>query len=288
MAVTGIIGGSGLYQLDNFVFSDKIKVKTPFGLPSDEIVIGNVGDKKVAFLPRHGTGHIFTPTEVNYRANIYALKKVGVDRIISVSAVGSMKEKIVPGQTLLLPDQFIDLTKNRINSFFGNGIVAHVSFADPVCSVLSQTIHDAGLRLGYEIIRGGTYLNIEGPQFSTKAESLLYKSWGVDVIGMTNATEAKLAREAEICYSSINIATDYDCWKYDEEAVSVDAIVKRLLSSIEDVKKILKKTIEMLPDKRDNCLCESSLKDAIITDWKKVPKETLENLSLLINRYMEK
>lgn len=288
MSVVGIIGGSGLYQLDNFVFSEELKINTPFGYPSDHIVTGNVGSIKIAFLPRHGRGHIFTPTEVNYRANIYAMKKIGVERIISVSAVGSMKERIIPGKTLLIPNQFIDLTKKRDNTFFGNGIVAHIPFSDPVCPVLSQIIYETGNELGYDMMKDGTYLNIEGPQFSTKAESLLYKSWGVDVIGMTNATEAKLAREAEICYSSINVATDYDCWKYDEDVVSVDVIIERLRDSLKAVKKILRKTIESLPEDRSNCICKHALKNAIITDPERIPSDTKKNLSILIDKYMEK
>ena len=287
MALIGIIGGSGLYELNNFVFDEKIKVDTPFGKPSDEIVTGKISGKEIAFLPRHGRGHIYNPTEVNYRANIYALKKIGVERIISVSAVGSMKESIVPGRTLILPDQFIDMTKHRISTFFEKGIVAHVPFAEPVCPELSEIIFSAGKELGYDIVKGGTYINIEGPQFSSRAESVLYKSWGVDVIGMTNATEAKLAREAELCYTSINVPTDYDCWKDDEESVSVEVVIKRLIDSLENVKKILEKVIPGIPEKRDRCSCGRMLENAIITEKSKIPSDTKKTLSVIIDKYME-
>ncbi len=224
-----------------------VKVTTPFGKPSDDYIIGTLHGKRVAFLPRHGRGHRILPTDINYRANIYGMKKLGVERIISVSAVGSMKEEIKPGD-IVIPDQFYDHTKQRRSTFFGNGIVAHVGMADPVCTYLAEILVQSGIGVGATVHRGGTYLCMEGPQFSTRAESLTYRKWDVDVIGMTNATEAKLAREAEICYSTIALATDYDCWHHSEEAVSVEAVLAVMKKNIETSKDMIREAVRNLPE----------------------------------------
>ena len=235
----GVIGGSGLYEMEGLTRIRTIRVTTPFGKPSDEFIIGELFGKAVAFLPRHGRGHRIMPTDINYRANIFGMKKLGVERIISVSAVGSMKEDIKPGD-IVIPSQFYDHTKHRRGTFFGNGVVAHVGMAEPVCTDLGNTLEKAGERVGAVVHRGGTYLCMEGPQFSTLAESLIYRTWNVDVIGMTNATEAKLAREAELCYSTIALATDYDCWHHSEEAVTVEAVLAVMKKNIETCKQFVK------------------------------------------------
>ncbi len=284
-AEIGIIGGSGLYEMEEFTKEAEIEISTPFGMPSDKIVIGTLKDRKIAFLPRHGKGHRILPHEINYRANIFAFKKLGIKWIISVSAVGSMKEKIKPGD-FVIPNQFIDLTKKRINTFFGEGIAAHVAFADPVCPVLSQLIANAARNLNYTVHYGGTYICIEGPQFSTRAESQLYRSWGVDVIGMTNAPEAKLAREAEICYATIAMATDYDCWHESEEDVSVEAVIKTLMENVAKAKKLISNVVDKIPEER-NCICKNALKDAIMTPKDKIPLETLRNLEPIISKYIK-
>ncbi len=284
-AEIGIIGGSGLYEMEEFTKEAEIEISTPFGMPSDKIVIGILKDRKIAFLPRHGKGHRILPHEINYRANIFAFKKLGIKWIISVSAVGSMKEKIKPGD-FVIPNQFIDLTKKRINTFFGEGVAAHVAFADPVCPVLSQLIADAARNLNYTVHYGGTYICIEGPQFSTRAESQLYRSWGVDVIGMTNAPEAKLAREAEICYATIAMATDYDCWHESEEDVSVEAVIKTLMENVAKAKKLISNVVDKIPEER-NCICKDALKDAIMTPKEKIPLETLRKLEPIIGKYIK-
>ena len=285
MGKIGIIGGSGLYDIDGITRIEKIRIETPFGNPSDEFISGNLEGKEIVFLPRHGMGHKILPSELNYRANIYAMKKLGVERIISVSAVGSLKEEVKP-QDFVLADQFVDRTNQaRKTTFFGQGVVAHIGFAEPVCPVLSETLFEAAKGLGLTIHPKGTYLNMEGPAFSTRAESKLYKSWGMDVIGMTNMPEARLAREAEICYVSLAMVTDYDCWYAKEETVSVDLIIQNMRKNIQNAKKLIKSAITRIPQKRD-CLCAQALKDAIITQVKEIPGEVRKNLDIIIGRYV--
>ncbi|MDH5640122.1 MAG: S-methyl-5'-thioadenosine phosphorylase, partial [Nitrospira sp.] len=251
-ASVGVIGGSGLYSMEGLQSVREFRVRTPYGSPSDAIVVGTIDGTRVAFLSRHGRGHRLSPTEINYRANMYALKSLGVSRVISVSAVGSMKESIKPGD-VVIPDQFIDLTKRRVSTFFEGGMVAHVAFGDPVCGSLARTLVSTAAGLDAVIHRGGTYLCMEGPQFSTKGESRLYRQWGVDVIGMTNMPEAKLAREAELCYATMALVTDYDCWHETEEAVTVEAILATLHRNVELAKQILRAMIPSL-DEAGDCL----------------------------------
>lgn len=284
MNVVGVIGGSGLYDMEGLTGVKSVKVETPFGDPSDEYVTGMLGDTKMVFLPRHGRGHRFTPSEVNYRANIFGMKKLGAEWIISVSAVGSMKEKIAPGHIVIV-DQFFDRTKNRPSSFFGNGIVGHVEFADPVCKDLSDVLYGAAKKAGATVHKGGTYICIEGPQFSTRAESNIYRSWGVDVIGMTNIPEAKLAREAEICYATVALSTDYDCWHTTEESVTVDMILETLRKNVTMAKEIIRNAAPAISAKRD-CKCASAMKFATITDRKAIPAGAKEDLSLLLGKYL--
>ncbi len=282
----GIIGGSGLYNIDGVEKVREIRVRTPFGAPSDALVVGTLDGVRVAFLSRHGRGHRTNPSSINYRANIYALKSVGVTQVISVSAVGSMKESIHPGD-VVLPDQFIDLTKRRLSTFFDEGIVAHVGFAEPVCRSLADALELAGRSVGASLQRGGTYVCMEGPQFSTKAESRLYREWGVDVIGMTNMPEAKLAREAELCYATVALATDYDCWHETEEAVNVEAILATLHKNVELAKQLLKSAVPALvPDR--TCECRQALKNALVTAPDHIPASTKRRLNLLIAPYMRK
>lgn len=282
----GVIGGSGLYEMNGLTQVKTLKVATPFGTPSDDYIIGTLHGKRVAFLPRHGRGHRLLPTDINYRANIYGMKKLGVERIISVSAVGSMKEEIKPGD-IVIPDQFYDHTKHRRSTFFGNGVVAHVGMADPVCANLCKVLIEAGVQVGAAIHRSGTYLCMEGPQFSTKAESLTYRKWDVDVIGMTNATEAKLAREAEICYSTIALATDYDCWHHSEEPVTVEAVLAVMKHNIETSKSMIREAIRMLNQARD-CGCGEALRNTIMTPEKTIPAKTKKDLAPIIGKYMKK
>lgn len=281
----GVIGGSGLYEMEGLTDIRMVRMTTPFGRPSDDYIVGTLYGRRVAFLPRHGRGHRIMPTDINYRANIWGMKKLGVERIISVSAVGSMKEEIRPGD-IVIPDQFYDHTKHRRSTFFGDGIVAHVGMAEPVCRELSETIARAGVAVGAMIHRGGTYLCMEGPQFSTRAESLTYRKWDVQVIGMTNATEAKLAREAEICYSTIALATDYDCWHHSEEAVSVEAVLEVMRRNIETSKAIIKEAIRNMPDER-SCLCAESLKNSIMTPARLIPAKTRKALAPIIGKYIK-
>jgi 5'-methylthioadenosine phosphorylase len=282
----GIIGGSGLYNMEKITKAKTVKVETPFGGPSDDYVIGSMGGTEVVFLTRHGKGHRFSPSEVNYRANIYGMKKLGVDRIISVSACGSLKEELKP-LDIVIPDQFVDRTNQaRVTTFFRDGIVAHIQFADPVCPDLAKALYDAGKKAGVKMHMGGTYLNMEGPQFSTRAESNLYRSWGMDVIGMTNIGEARLAREAEICYATLACITDYDCWHQSEEEVSIEMIIANLLKNIENSKSILTEALPKLSEHRV-CVCASALKNAIITDPKAIPAETKKNLELIIGKYIK-
>ena len=282
--VIGVIGGSGLYEMEGLTSVREVKIHTPFGEPSDAYITGSLGGTEMVFLPRHGRGHRFLPTEVNYRANIYGMKKLGVDRIISVSAVGSMKEEIEPGH-IVIPDQFYDLTKHRKSTFFGDGVVAHVGFADPVCHDLFETLADAGKKAGATVHKGGTYICMEGPQFSTRAESKIYRKWGVDVIGMTNATEAKLAREAEICYATVALSTDYDCWHETEEDVTVEAVIAVLMKNVETAKKIIKEAVTMMPAKK-GCRCSEALKNAIMTKPELIPEKTKKDLELIIGKYI--
>jgi 5'-methylthioadenosine phosphorylase len=282
----GVIGGSGLYKMPGVTEAKKVKVSTPFGEPSDAIILGNLEGVRVAFLPRHGEGHRISPSELPAKANIYALKSLGVERIISVSAVGSLKEEIEP-LDIVVPDQLIDATKGRANTFFTNGVVGHVSFAEPFCPVLSQLSFEASTRAGAKVHKGGTYLVVEGPQFSTKAESKLYRSWDAAVIGMTALPEAKLAREAEICYSTLAIVTDYDCWHPSYQSVTTEMILANLRKGIDTIKRILESLLPSIPQGRD-CACASALKYAIATDAKYIGKEKRKELGLLIGKYLDR
>jgi len=281
----GIIGGSGLYNIEGIRDVERVQITTPFGSPSDEFMLGNLEGRQVVFLPRHGKGHKVLPGEVNFRANIYGMKKLGVERIISVSAVGSLKKEVKP-LDFVLPDQFVDRTNQaRKTTFFGQGIVAHIGFADPVCPLLAKTLFEAAEELGITIHPKGTYLNMEGPAFSTRAESELYKSWKMDVIGMTNMAEARLSREAEICYVTLAMVSDYDCWHTEEETVSVDLIIQNMKSNIRNAKRLIKSAISRVPETRD-CLCAQALKDAIITSPEEVPAEVRERLDIIIGKYI--
>jgi 5'-methylthioadenosine phosphorylase len=281
-AEIAIIGGSGLYEIEGLEQVREVRVTTPFGRPSDALVLGTLDGIRVAFLSRHGRGHLISPSEINYRANIYALKTIGVSRVISVSAVGSMKESVRPGD-VVVPDQFIDVTKRRISTFFDRGIVAHVAFADPICSHLSAALAKAAQETGATVHRGGTYLCIEGPQFSTRAESFLYRQWGVDVIGMTNLPEAKLAREAELCYATLALPTDYDCWHSSEESVTVEAILATLHKNVAMAKRVLRAALSVAREPR-KCACGSALQYAVLTAPGKISKETRKRLALLLHR----
>ncbi|RQW77765.1 MAG: S-methyl-5'-thioadenosine phosphorylase [Geobacter sp.] len=283
--VIGVIGGSGLYEMEGLTGIEQVVVDTPFGKPSDEYITGTLEGIRLVFLPRHGKGHRFLPSEVNYRANIYGMKKLGVERIISVSAVGSMKEEIVPGH-IVIPDQFIDRTKGiRKDTFFGAGIVGHVQFADPVCAELSTVLLDAAREAGATAHKGGTYVCMEGPAFSTRAESHMYRTFGTSVIGMTNLTEAKLAREAEICYGVIALSTDYDCWHDTHDDVSVEAILTIIKNNVAMAKNIIRHAIGRIATER-RCPCREALKYAIISDKQVIPIETRETLDLLLGKYL--
>ncbi len=282
--MVGVIGGSGLYEMEGLEEVEEVFFTTPFGNPSDSMMIGRLEGMKIAFLPRHGRGHRIQPSSLNFRANIYAMKKLGVQWIIGVSAVGSMKESIHPGD-MVIPDQFIDRTVGRPNTFFTDGVVCHISFADPVCPTLSHILGKAGKEVGATVHQGGTYLCIEGPQFSTRAESKLYRSWGVDIIGMTNLPEARLAREAEICYATIAFATDYDCWHPEAGDVSIGEVLRILAQSVRTAKSTIRKALSSLPDKRD-CLCAHALKHALITSKKLIPEKTKKDLEPIIGKYL--
>lgn len=284
-AEIGIIGGSGLYSMPGLTKISEVRLKTPFGSPSDAYVLGTLEGRKVAFLARHARGHRILPSELNFRANIYGFKMLGVERIVSVSAVGSLKEEHKP-LDFVIPDQFFDRTRHRVDTFFGNGIVAHISFADPVCGELSGVVQNACKKAGVTGKRGGTYLCMEGPQFSTKAESNVYRSWGMDVIGMTNLQEAKLAREAEICYVTVAMVTDYDCWHPHHDSVTVDQIVAVLLKNAQNACNVVRESIAAMPKKR-GCNCGSALQNAILTDRKKIPAATRKKLHLIIKRFFE-
>jgi len=283
-ASIGIIGGSGLYSMSGLTDTRTIRVKTPFGEPSDMVVLGTLEGKRVAFLARHGRGHSILPGEINYRANIYAMKLLGAERVISVSAVGSLKEDLRPAE-FLVPDQFFDRTKNRASTFFGQGLVAHVAFAHPTCRELSGVLADACAREGVKVHRRGTYICIEGPQFSTLAEAEVHRQLGFDVIGMTNLTEAKLAREAEICYATIAMITDYDCWHPDHESVTAAQIIATLNQNAENAQKVLRAAIREVPAARA-CKCGSTLKHSLVTDMKLVPAATRKRLTAIIGKYI--
>ncbi|HET9490375.1 MAG TPA: S-methyl-5'-thioadenosine phosphorylase [Methylomirabilota bacterium] len=282
--LVGVIGGSGLYELPGLEAVRWRRLRTPFGDPSDEYCCGRLDDHPVAFLARHGRGHRLIPTELNFRANIWGLKALGVEWVISVSAVGSMREGIEP-LDLVIPDQFFDATRRRVSSFFGDGIVAHVGMAEPVCPDLATVLEKAARQAGATVHRGGTYICIEGPQFSTRAESRIYRAWGVDVIGMTNMPEAKLAREAELCYATLALATDYDVWHDTHEAVTVEAVVQNLLKNVATAKDVLRRAIPMVTAPR-TCPCPSLLRDAIITNPKAVPPAARRRVALLIDKYV--
>lgn len=280
----GIIGGSGLYQMEELKEIKEIEVDTPFGSPSDAYISGTLSDRKVAFLARHGQGHKYLPSEINYRANIFGFKKLGVEWIISASAVGSMREDRRP-MDIVIPDQFFDRTKTRKSTFFGDGIAVHISFAEPICPTLSKILLEAGKKVKCTIYKGGTYLCMEGPQFSTKAESLIYRKWGVDVIGMTNLTEAKLSREAEICYVTLALVTDYDVWHEAEEEVSVGAIIDILHKNAETAQSLIKTAIAALPAER-NCVCSQALEGAIITDKNLITDDIKKKLAPILGKYL--
>jgi len=282
----GIIGGSGLYEMQGVTETKKVKVSTPFGEPSDAIILGNVEGTRVAFLPRHGEGHRIGPNELPSKANIYALKSLGVERIISVSAVGSLKEEIEP-LDIVVPDQLIDATKGRAGTFFTNGIVGHVSFAEPFCPVLSQLSFEASTKVGTKVHKGGTYVVVEGPQFSTKAEAKLFRSWGAHVIGMTALPEAKLAREAEMCYATLAVVTDYDCWHPSYQSVTTEMIIANLKKGIDTVGRILRLLLPSIPQER-KCSCASALQYAIATDPKYIPKQKKKQLGLLTGKYLDR
>jgi len=281
MATLAVIGGSGLYALSGLASAEEIAIDTPYGPPSDMIVRGTLGSTTMLFLPRHGRGHRIPPSAINYRANICALKKLGATHVVSVSATGSMKESIRPGQ-LVVVDQFIDLTKRRASTFFDEGVAAHVAMADPVCPLLAAATASAGERAGAEVHRGGTYVCIEGPQFSTRAESHLYRSWGVSVIGMTNMPEAKLAREAELPYATIAVATDYDCWHQTNEDVTVDAILAVLQRSLDTTKRLLAELAPALPDPTESP-AHRALATAVLTDRAQIPPAKRAELTWLLS-----
>ena len=285
-AEIGIIGGSGLYSMPGFTDVHEVHQHTPFGEPSDAYVLGTLEGRKVAFLARHGRGHRLLPSELNFRANIYGFRQLGVQRIISLSAVGSLKEEHKP-LDFILPDQFVDRTRHRVDTFFGDGVVAHISFADPVCPELAQLLDAACKHAAVHGKRGGTYLCMEGPQFSTMAESNLYRSWGMDVIGMTNLQEAKLAREAEICYVTVAMVTDYDCWHPRHDSVTVEQIVAVLHQNAENAAKVVREAVKHMPQAR-SCKCGSALAHAILTDRAAIPAPTRAKLQLILNKYLEK
>ncbi len=280
----GIIGGSGLYGMPGLTQAKELRVATPFGKPSDAYLVGTLAGKRVAFLARHGRGHRILPTELNFRANIYGFKKLGVERILSVSAVGSLKEEYKP-MDFLVPDQFFDRTRQRVSTFFGHGIVAHVSFADPFCPVLRQVLVDACRRAGVTVHDGGAYVCMEGPMFSTKAESHTYRKLGFDVIGMTNLQEAKLAREAELCYATVAMVTDYDCWHPEHDAVTGQQVMEYLARNIENVQSVIREAAPRVPAARA-CKCGAALAHSIITEAKKIPPATRKRLQLIIGKYL--
>jgi 5'-methylthioadenosine phosphorylase len=280
----GIIGGSGLYHMPGFDVKEEVLLDSPWGSPSDHYIVGRLAGNEVAFLSRHGRGHRISPSELNFRANIHGFKSLGVERIISLSAVGSLKEEHAPLE-FVIPDQFFDRTRGRVSTFFGDGLVAHISFADPVCPQLSEVVRRACVESRVEVSKGGTYLCMEGPAFSTKAESKIYRSWGMDVIGMTNLQEAKLAREAEICYVTVAMVTDYDCWHEEHDAVTVTDILVNLARNAENACKVVAASVAGMPAERE-CKCGSALAHALITDPSAVPVDTRKKLELLVGKYL--
>jgi 5'-methylthioadenosine phosphorylase len=284
----GVIGGSGLYQMEALTGVEEINLDTPFGKPSDAFIVGYLGDSRVAFLPRHGRGHLLTPTEIPFRANIYGMRMLGVEWIISASAVGSLKEELKP-MDIVFPDQFFDRTRQRPSTFFGEGVVAHVNFADPVCHKLCDILEATAREVtsGIDIHRGGTYICMEGPAFSTRAESEVYRSWGMSVIGMTNLQEAKLAREAEICYATMALVTDYDCWHTDHDSVTVEMVIQYLNRNTENAKKIIAGAIEQLARLKSECDIKHSLKNAILTQRDKISPQAKERLAAIIGKYVD-
>ncbi|MBI4510606.1 MAG: S-methyl-5'-thioadenosine phosphorylase [Deltaproteobacteria bacterium] len=288
--VLGVIGGSGLYELEGMTSVERVRVDTPFGEPSDEYVTGRLGDVRLVFLPRHGRGHRVLPHEINFRANIYGMKKLGVDWILSVSAVGSMRPDIRPGDFVIV-DQFFDRTRARPSSFFGEGAAGHVQLADPVCPVLAENVHGAAVAAmeavgtGAKVHKGGTYIVIDGPQFSTRAESRIYRSWGVDVIGMTNMPEAKLAREAEICYSTVALSTDYDCWHETEEDVSVEAVLAVIRRNVEAARELIRRLAPTISSPR-TCGCASAARHALMTAHESISAETRTRLGFILGKYL--
>ena len=281
----GIIGGSGLYDMADVTDRTEITLKTPFGDPSGPYLLGTLRGKRVAFLARHGAGHRLLPSELNFRANIFGMKMLGVEYILSASAVGSLKEEYKP-LDIVIPDQFIDRTRGRTSTFFGRGLAAHVGFAHPFCRILSRLVSSSGQDSGAVVHTGGTYVCMEGPQFSTLAESKLYRSWGADIIGMTNLQEAKLAREAEICYTTIALVTDYDCWHPDHDSVTVEMVIANLMQNAKTAQHIIAKAVEALPYER-TCECASALKYALITRPDAIPAQTRQELAPLVNKYLQ-
>jgi len=279
----GVIGGTGLYEIDGLTDLEEIKVATPFGEPSDTYFVGNLEGVQVVFLSRHGRGHRIAPHQLNYRANIYGFKKLGVERLISVSAVGSMRKEIAPGH-VVIPDQLFDRTRSRKSTFYEDGMVAHVQFADPYCEKLSEVLYNAADQVGATVFRGGTLIVINGPQFSTRGESNIYRQWGVDIIGMTALPEAKLAREAEICYATLALTTDYDCWHEEEEDVSIESVIQILRQNSDTAKSILKKAVLQIGKERD-CACSNALEYATMTELDKIPNATKERLYLFMSKY---
>ncbi len=284
-AQIGIIGGSGLYDMAEVTDRREVTLRTPFGEPSGPYVLGTLGGKQVAFLARHGAGHRISPSELNFRANIFGMKLLGVEYILSASAVGSLKEEYAP-LDIVIPDQFIDRTRGRISTFFGRGLVAHVGFAHPLCRILGNLAHTSGKRAGATVHMGGTYVCMEGPQFSTLAESRLYRSWGADIIGMTNLQEAKLAREAEICYTTIALVTDYDCWHPDHDSVTVEMVIANLVQNARTAQRIIAGAVAQLPFER-TCECASALKHALITRPDAIPEQARKDLAPLVGKYLQ-
>jgi 5'-methylthioadenosine phosphorylase len=283
-AEIGIIGGSGLYSMPGFTDVREERLETPFGAPSDAYVLGRLAGRRVAFLARHGRGHRILPSELNFRANIHGFKQLGVERILSLSAVGSLKQEHKPTD-FVIPDQFFDRTRERVSTFFGDGVVAHIAFGDPICPELARVVHGACRNAGVNSKLGGTYLCIEGPQFSTKAESNVYRTWGMDVIGMTNLQEAKLAREAELCYVTVAMVTDYDCWHPEHDAVTVEQIVAVLTQNAENACNVVREAVAEVPSKR-GCKCGSALAAAIMTQRDLIPPATRKKLALLLDKYL--
>jgi 5'-methylthioadenosine phosphorylase len=280
----GVIGGSGLYHMDGLEYTQTVEVETPFGSPSAPVVIGTLAGKRVAFLARHGIGHHISPTEINYRANIYALKQLGVGKLVSISACGSLREDYAPGH-IVVPDQIFDFTRQRERSFFSGGLVAHVSVADPLCEDFSRQVYDSAVQAGATAHQGGTFITIEGPRFSTKAESNVFRAWGMSIIGMTASPEVFLAREAEMCYAVMAHVTDYDVWHVTEEPVSVEVVIRTLLQNTE----VAQRAIQLLAEnvQEDDCACQHALSQALITQRDRIPAETLQKLDLLVGKYLQ-